>query len=140
MSALKGLAEGTVHQLIIWVPSPKPENEEEAQVDPFSVFSRFGAVFPRGDADEFKSLCRSAKPDHITEIEKLFAGGMPSFSTVDALDEGGAWPQLKTLLHASSAKEILLGLMVPRPEQEASLKGSVSWVAEFKEFIARTVS
>lgn len=139
MSALKGLAKGAIQQLIIWVPSPKPENDEEAQVDPFSVFSRFGSVFPKGDEDEFKSLCRSAKPDHVTEIEKLFAGGLPSFATVDALDEGGAWPQLKTLLHASSVKEILLGILVPRPDQEAALKESASWATEVKEFIARTL-
>lgn len=110
MNALRNLSAGSVHQLIVWAPLAKPETDDQAQRDPFSVLARVGAVFPRGDDDEYASLCRSAKPDHLTELEKLFAEGEPSIATVDALDEGGTWPQLKAMLQAASAKEILLGL------------------------------
>jgi hypothetical protein len=121
MSAFRELADGKIHQLIVWVPLKKPENEDLAQFDPFSVFSRYGSVFPQGDEDEYKSICRGAKPDHLTEIENLFLEGEPSFETVDALDDGGSWPQLKTLLRATSPKEIIFGLLVPKAEQENSL-------------------
>lgn len=139
MVALRDLAVGKVHQLIVWTPLAKPETDEQAQGDPFSVLSRYGTSFPRGDEDEFQSLCRSAKPDHLAEMEKLFAEAEPSFATVDALDEGGTWPQLKSLLHAASAKEIILGLLAPKPDQEVALKENPSWATEAREFIQRTL-
>lgn len=139
MNAFRELADGKIHQLIVWVPLKKPENEDQAQLDPFSVFSRYGSVFPQGDEDEYKSICRGAKPDHLTEIENLFLEGEPSFETVDALDDGGSWPQLKTLLRATSPKEIIIGLLVPKAEQESSLKEKTSWVVEAREFIQRTL-
>ncbi len=58
---------------------------------------------------------------------------------VDALDQGGAWPKLKTLLRANSAKEILLGILTPKPEQEEELKKDPTWVAEAKEFFSRSL-
>lgn len=139
MVALRDLAVGKVHQLIVWSPLAKPETDEQAQVDPFSVLSRYGTSFPRGDEDEYQSLCRSAKPDHLAELEKLFAEAEPSFAMVDALDEGGTWPQLKSLLHATSAKEIVLGLLAPKPDQESALKENPSWATEAREFIQRTL-
>ncbi|MBE7502035.1 MAG: PglZ domain-containing protein [Verrucomicrobiales bacterium] len=139
MKALRDLSSGGLQKLIVWAPLAKPETDEQAQRDPFSVLARVGAVFPRGDDDEYASLCRSAKPDHLTELERLFAEGEPSFATVDALDEGGSWPQLKSMLQAASAKEILLGLLVPKPEQETILRESPPWVGEAREFIQRTL-
>ena len=94
----------------------RPEDNDGKQRDPFSVFAEIGAVFPQGDGDDYASLCRRAKPDHIPEINRLFAEGEPSFDMVDALDQGGSWPKLKTLLGANSPKEILLGILSPQPE------------------------
>ena len=96
MRALRDLTEGKIHQLIVWLPTRKPESDEDRQGDPFSVLGRIGAEFPDGDADDYPALCRAAKPDHVVEINKLFEQGEPSFDTVDALDQGGAWPKLKT--------------------------------------------
>jgi hypothetical protein len=137
--ALAVLAEGQIHQLVIWVPAVHPEDNEGKQRDPFSVFAEIGAVFPQGDGDDYASLCRRAKPDHIPEINRLFAEGEPSFEMVDALDESGSWPKLKTLLGASSAKEILIGILAPKPVQEDALKNDPTWVTEAKEFLQRSL-
>ena len=94
------------------------------------MLSRVGAQFPAGDGDDYASLCRRAKPDHALELEKLFADGEPTFDTVDALDTGGSWPKLKTLLRARSAREILVGLLAPNKEQEAALRDDSTWASE----------
>jgi len=137
--ALTVLADGKIHQLVIWVPATAPADNDAKQHDPFAVFAEIGAVFPKGDGDDYASLCRRAKPDHVREINRLFAEGDPSFEMVDALDQGGAWPKLKTLLGANSAKEILLGIMSPNSEQEETLKKDPTWVAEAKEFFHRSL-
>lgn len=137
--ALNALAEGQIHQLIVWVPAARPEDSDAKQRNPFSVFGEIGEIFPKGDGDDYASLCRKAKPDHIAEINRLFEGGEPSFDMVDALEKGGSWPKLKTLLSVSSAKEIILGILSPNPEQEQALKGDPTWVAEAKEFILRNL-
>jgi hypothetical protein len=137
--ALAALAEGQIHQLVLWVPAVRPADNDGKQRDPFSVFAEIGAVFPQGDGDDYASLCRRAKPDHVPEINRLFEEGEPSFDMVDALDQGGSWPKLKTLLGANSAKEILLGIMSPKPHQEAALKNEPTWAAEAREFIQRSL-
>ena len=139
MDALLDLAEGKIHQFIIWVPTHYPESDEDLQRDPFSVFSRLGAQFPAGDSDDYASICRKAKPDHIVEINRLFADGEPDFDTVDALDDGGSWPKLKTLLGVSSPKETLVGLLSPTPSQDAALKEDSSWTNEAREFIFKNL-
>jgi hypothetical protein len=139
VAGLRELAEGRIHQLILWVPALPPLSDEELQRDPFSVFARIGAQFPAGDGDDYASICRKAKPDHIVEINGLFADGEPSFETIDALDKGTSWPRLKTLLGVNSPKEILLGLLSPTENQENALKGDNSWVTEARDFIQRTL-
>ena len=139
MTALRDLGDGNIQQFILWVPARKPAADEEYQGNPFSVFGRIGAEFPSGDGDDFASLCRKAKPDHVIEINKLFAEGDPSFDTVDALDKGGSWPKLKTLLAANSPKEIIIGLVSPSPDQDAALKSDPTWANEAREFIERTL-
>lgn len=139
MRSLRDLAAGTIHGLLVWTPTAAPTSEPLLQADPFGVLARFGAYFPAGDGDEFESLCRKAKPDRKVEIEKLFAEGEPSFETIDALDQGGTWPKLKTLLNASSAKEILVALLSPKPIQETALKNDGTWAPEAREFVQRTL-
>jgi hypothetical protein len=137
MTALCDLGECRIQQFIVWVPARKPEEDEEYQGNPFSVFGRIGSEFPSGDGDDFASLCRRAKPDHVIEINKLFAEDEPSFETIDALDKGGSWPKLKTLLSADSPKEIIIGLLSPRADQDAALKNDPTWVNEARDFIER---
>ena len=137
--ALAALTEGQIHQLILWVPAMRPEDNEAKQRDPFAVFGEIGTVFPLGDGDDYASLCRRAKPDHVPEINRLFVESEPGFDMVDALDLGGSWPKLKTLLGVSSAREILLSILSPKPEQEDALKNDPSWVMEGKEFFLRSL-
>jgi len=139
MRALRDLTEGKIQQLIVWIPTRKPESDEDRQGDPFSVLGRIGTEFPAGDADDYSALCRVAKPDHGVEINKLFEQGEPSFDTVDALDRNGAWPKLKTLLTANSPKEILIGLLSPKPAQEEALKNDLTWGSEAREFVERNL-
>ena len=139
MAGLRQLASGSLHQLIVWSPTPPPNGDDQLQTDPFGVLTRIGKHFPDGDSDEFSSICRRAKPDHLVELDKLFGEGEPTFETIDALDQGGAWPKLKTLLNVSSAKEILLALLIPKPTQEAALKNDGTWASEAREFIQRSL-
>ena len=139
MDALKAVASGDLDQLVVWSPSAAPATDEELQGDPFSVLSRVGAQFPAGDGDDYASLCRRAKPDHALELEKLFADGEPTFDTVDALDTGGSWPKLITLLRAGSAREILVGVLAPTKDQDTALRDDQSWASEAKEFVQRTL-
>jgi len=139
MDTLLSLGNGEIYQLVIWIPATPPIDDEVKQKDPFVVFAEMGAVFPQGDGDDYASICRKAKPDYIPKINDLFADGVPSFEMVDALDQGGAWPKLKTLLGANSAKEIVLGILTPNAEQEEALKKEPTWVTEAKAFFLSTL-
>ena len=137
--ALSQLAAGSLHQLILWIPAERPEDDDAKQRDPFSVFAEIGDVFPKGDGDEFPELCRKAKPDHVSEINRMFEEGDVTFEMIDALEAGGAWPKLKTLLDAKSPKEILIGILAPKPDQDKKLKEDGTWAAEAREFVQRTL-
>lgn len=137
--ALDRLASGTIHQLIFWVPTQRPVDPDEKQKDPFAVFAEIGESFPKGDGDEFADICRRAKPDHATEINRMFEEGEPTFEMIDALEEGGSWPKLKTLLDVGSAKEILVGILSPTESQSEALKQDSTWVNEAKDFIQRAL-
>lgn len=137
--ALERLASGVIHQLILWVPTQRPIDSDEKQKDPFAVFAEIGESFPKGDGDEFADICRRAKPDHVSEINRMFEEGEPTFQMIDALDGGGSWPKLKTLLSVGSPKEILIGIVSPSERQTESLKGDPSWINEAKDFIQRTL-
>ena len=46
-------------------------------------------VFPRGDGDEYLSLCLQAKPDYATEIWQIFnLDSNPDFAVINAVDGG----------------------------------------------------
>jgi hypothetical protein len=63
--AMTDLAEGRIHHLVVWLPAKPPQEATDRQGDPFAVFAAIGAIFPQGDADDFASICRLAKPDHV---------------------------------------------------------------------------
>ena len=138
-AALADLASGTIHQLILWVPTNRPQDDEAKQKDPFSVFAEIGAAFPDGDGDELSQLCRRAKPDHVSEINRMFGDGIPSFEMIDALEDGGAWPKLKTLLNVGSPKDILLAILSPTSGQAEALKLDATWSSEARDFVQRSL-
>tara|TARA_R110002096_G_scaffold233047_2_gene423006 strand:+ start:2658 stop:5174 length:2517 start_codon:yes stop_codon:yes gene_type:complete len=137
--ALNELALGHIHQLILWVPVEAPQDEDDKQRDLFSVFAEVGTHFPDGDGDEFTEICRRAKSDHVSEINLMFEEGIPSFEMIDALEEGGSWPKLKTLLGVNSPLEILIAFLSPTAFQEESLKSDKTWASEAKEFSSRAL-
>jgi hypothetical protein len=72
-------------------------------------------VFPQDDGDEYLSLCLRAKPDHATDIRRVFAEtpSGPAFAVIDAIGGGVSWPQLRATLDAVSGREILAALLAP---------------------------
>lgn len=131
----------TLDGVLIYVPTKKPDTEEQKQVDPFSLYAECGAVFPQGDGDEYLSICLRAKPDHATEIRRVFANasGGPSFSVIDAIGGGVSWPELRATLRVDSGREILGALLVPNATQSVDLKEQEGWVQEARDFLRATL-
>lgn len=120
-------------ELVIYVPSNPPKTDHERVVDPYAVYAACGAVFPDGDGDEYLSLCLKAKPDHATEIRRLFQDDpKPSFELVDNIGGGVGYPTLRTLLRVDSSRNILLALLAPSEQQKEDLRGNENWVGEAK--------
>lgn len=127
--------------VLIYVPRKRPENDEDKQADPFALYAECGAVFPQDDGDDYLSLCLRAKPDHATQIRKVFSGCPegPSFAVIDAIGSGSNWPQLRAALRVESAREILRSLLAPTKDQGVSLKEHEGWAQEAKDFLHATL-
>ena len=126
-------------QLVVYVPAPKPETDEDRCRDPFQIFALGGSVFPEGDGDSYQALCRRCKPDFAIQIETLFQAGVPDFDTVDNVGAGKGWPRLRTLLGVESAAEILVSFLSPTAEQCDALDQDASWQSEFRSFCAEVL-
>lgn len=127
--------------LLVYVPAHAPVSDEEQQANPFAAAAACGAVFPDGAGDEYEQLCLRARPDHQTDIRRLFSQtpGGPSFDVIDAVGGGFGWPQLKAGLQVESGREILLALLAPNSGQQSALKASEGWVPEAREFFKATL-
>jgi hypothetical protein len=127
-------------ELLIHVPAGAPVTDEERQADSFAAYTVCGAVFPSGDGDDYLSLCLKAKPDHATEIRRLFEqDSSPSFALIDNVGGGLQWPTLRTLLQAESARDILFALLVPSPKHKEALQADDSWVSEARVLLGATL-
>lgn len=137
-----GKPKPAVEGVLIYVPARKPDTDGAMQIDPFSIYSICGAVFPQDDGDEYLSLCLRARPDHTTEIRKAFAAtpSGPAFSVIDAIGGGASWPHLRSALGVESGREILTALLVPSEKQSAELKRQEGWPDEAREFLRATLS
>jgi hypothetical protein len=126
--------------LLIYVPAAAPVTDEDRQRDPFSIYGTCGSIFPAGDGDEFLSLCLKAKPDHATEIRRIFSDNPdPGFAVVDAVGGGLGWPSLRALLGAESAQDILYALLAPNDRQTQALKTQDTWVGEARDLFKATL-
>jgi len=128
--------------MIIYIPTKPPLTVDEKQRDPFSVYSACGAVFPdpQNDGDEYKSLCLKAKPEYVSQIQRVFDNDPnPSFAVIDAIGGGKGWPTLQALLRAESAKNILLALLAPDKWQKQALESQTSWISEAKSLFLTTL-
>ena len=89
--------------------------------------------FPDGAGDEYLNICLRAKPDHGTEIRRIFQETPePAFEVIDAVGGETGWPLLQTVLHVKSATDILYSLLVPSEEQKRELTNNEGWAAEAK--------
>ncbi|MCI0390266.1 MAG: PglZ domain-containing protein, partial [Acidobacteria bacterium] len=138
LAALQKLAEPNtkLEGLLVYVPAKRPESDQQRTVDPFALYEACGSVFPADDGDEFLSICLKAKPDHATEIRRIFdETKSPSFAVIDAVGGGMNWPQLRATLKAESARDILLALLVPTDDQLKALKEQDGWIQEARDLL-----
>lgn len=134
------LGDHQIEQLLVYVPAPKPLEDEDKQKDPFALFGVCGDVFPSGDGDNYLSLCLKAKPDHATQVRAVFdQDPNPSFAVIDAIGGGLNWPNLRALLKVESTADILFALLVPSDQQQSALKETDSWVAEAKGVLQASI-
>jgi hypothetical protein len=132
--------EGKRPDLLMYVPAAAPQTDEQRVLDPFAAYAVAGAVFPGGDGDDYLALCLRAKPDHATEIHKLFeTNPNPPFAVIDAIGKGAGWPVLRALLGAESPRDIIFALLVPDQRQAAALKGDDTWIGEVRDLLAATL-
>ncbi|MCD8558260.1 MAG: hypothetical protein LRY75_05410 [Shewanella xiamenensis] len=140
IQALNELGAHSIEQLLVYVPAPKPLEDEDKQKDPYALYSACGSVFPNGDGDNYLSLCLKAKPDHATQVRALFEqDSNPSFAVIDAIGGGLSWPNLRATLKVESTRDILFSLLVPSGAQQDALKANESWVTEAKELLKASV-
>lgn len=134
------LGDHQIEQLLVYVPAPKPLEDEDKQKDPFALYGVCGDVFPSGDGDNYLSLCLKAKPDHATQVRAVFDQDPdPSFAVIDAIGGGLSWPNLRALLKVESTRDILFALLVPSDPQQSALKETDSWVAEAKALLHASI-
>lgn len=135
-----GQPRGTLEGMLLYVPAPPPVTEEECQRDPFAIYGALGRTFPEGDGDEYLALCLRARPDHATEIRRIFQDDpSPAFAVIDAIGAGGGWPQLQAALGAASARSLLFALLTPSDAQKKSLSGD-GWRTEANALLDTTLN
>ena len=134
------LGDHQIEQLLVYVPTPEPLEDEDKQKDPFALYGVCGDVFPNGDGDNYLSLCLKAKPDHATQVRAVFdQDPNPSFAVIDAIGGGLNWPNLRALLKVESTTDILLAILAPKDSQQFSLKESDAWVSEAKGLLSASL-
>jgi len=135
------MPKGLDKKLIFYVPFDKKIDDDQKATDPFMIFASGGAIFPDEASDDYKQLCLASLPDKGVKIEEIFSHeDFPSFSKIDALDGGNAYPALKSGLGAQSEVEILLAILNPTEQQLKFLKTDKSWASEFKQFLKESLN
>lgn len=122
-------------RLVVYLPWEKPKNLRARRDDPFAPFSLGGAVFPDGDADNYRELCLQAFPAQEADVERLFEAGTPSFEAVNSLAGGAVWPSLRALLGVESEREMILSLLAPSASLKSSMEAGGPWIEEARRLI-----
>jgi len=139
-AAFLKVASGSLKGMVIYVPTAAPATDGQRQKDPFSVYVQCGTQFPESDGDEYFNLCLKAKPEHNTEIRRIFQNNpSPPFAAIDAVGGGISWPQLRTTLQADSAVDILIAFLLPTAAQQQAIKTETGWLPEAKDFFKATL-
>jgi len=123
------------HELLIYLPTEKPSDDEAKMRDPYAPFFVGGEVFPSGDAESYMELCVRAKENHEEQIRALFEDEeAPDLATVEAVGGGASWPRLRTVLDVESDREIVRSLLCPTDKQRRKLEDDHTWEGEYETF------
>src|ERR1035441_4385755 len=81
LEALVELGQDTSHSssLVLYLPRPRPLDQDAVCLDPFTPFVLTGGVFPDGDGDSYFALCQRFLPEQASAIEEMFQHGDPTF-------------------------------------------------------------
>jgi hypothetical protein len=71
-AAFLQVASGSLKGMVVYIPTVAPATDTQRQKDPFAIYVQCGAQFPDSDGDEYFNLCLKAKPEHNTEIRRIF--------------------------------------------------------------------
>jgi len=131
---------GEIDGFIVYVPRSEPVSDIDKQIDPYALYGECGSVFPEGPADDLQQICLKAKPDHATEIRKLFSSGeYPTFTMIDAIGTGIGWPRLRAILEVDAPSSILHALLCPSDNQRKVLQEDTLWLDEANAFFLATI-
>jgi hypothetical protein len=142
MKAFQALADRQITGLIVYTISKAPITPESKQKDPFAVYAECGTRFPdpNDDRDTFLNICIASKPEHQAEIRQIFATTPdPSFAVIDAIGSGLHHPQLRAILGAESAIDLIIGIILPTPDREIALKKSDGWLPDLKALLKQAI-
>jgi hypothetical protein len=135
-----GKASASLKGMLVYVQANPPLKDEEKQIDPFSLYSACGNLFPDGPGDEYMHICLKAKPDFGSEIRRIFdENPFPSFEVIDTLGSNAGWPNLQVLLGVDSASDILFALLAPSDRQKDAMVSNDTWVSEAKKLFSTCI-
>jgi hypothetical protein len=140
ITALSGLTAGK--QLLLYIPTAAPMEDEDKQKDPFALYAAAGCVFPDPErsGDNYKDICLKAKPDQATEIRDLFDQNKnPSFDIINAIGGGVNWPTLQAALGAEGSANLLFKFMVAGKDAQAKLAAESSWITEAQSLLSSSL-
>lgn len=114
-------------RMVIYRKRQLPSNNRQWVEEPYAAFMKGGAIFPQGSQDRYENLCRSFLPSKQQELNHLFETGTPSFTLINALLDGAAYPELEQLTGGKSVAEVTIGLLSLYSCQD--LKWQKEWAA-----------
>jgi len=128
------------HELLIYLTTEKPSDDEARMQDPYAPFFVGGGIFPSGDAESYRELCVQAKSNHEDQIRALFEEeGEPDLATVEAVGGGASWPRLRTVLDVESDRELVRSLLCPSEKQRKRLDEDQTWWSKYETFASRVL-
>ena len=93
--------------MLIYLPRLRGPIPEARQRDPFEVFALAGTAFGDGEAELLHSLARQAMPEHVSEIDRLFAESRPTVALLDGLESVQSWPLIREALETESPVDVV---------------------------------
>ena len=128
------------HEILIYLTTEKPSDDEARMQDPYAPFFVGGGIFPSGDAESYQELCVQAKSNHEDQIRSLFEEKEePDLATIEAVGGGASWPRLRTVLDVESDREIVRSLLCPSKKQRKRLDADQTWWSEYETFASRVL-